>query len=127
MFHRVTLPLFPRYLFVMFDHHTASWSPIRATLGVTDIIRCGAEPQYAAAGAVEALQATDAARRTSPPSPAATWRPGAAVAVSAGVFAGFPGVVLETDGDTALVSVMFLGQLRQVSLPGEYLTARDDG
>jgi transcriptional antiterminator RfaH len=127
MFHNVMLPLFPRYLFVMFDHHTASWSPIRATPGVTDIIRCGLEPQYASAGAVEAVRAAEDVRRTLPAGQSTRWLPGAVVRVSRGILGGMPGVVLTVDDDTVQVSVMFLGQLRTIALPAGFLTARDEG
>ena len=42
---KVTIePLFPRYLFIRLDAHTDNWAPIRSTLGVTALVRFGAEP-----------------------------------------------------------------------------------
>jgi hypothetical protein len=43
-----------------------------------------------------------------------------------GIFAGHPGVVTEVGADMALVSLMFLGHLREISLPLDCLSARDD-
>lgn len=40
----VTEPLFPRYLFIHLDAQTDNWAPIRSTLGVTSLVRFGAEP-----------------------------------------------------------------------------------
>ncbi len=37
-------PLFPRYLFIHLDSQTDNWAPIRSTLGVTSLVRFGAEP-----------------------------------------------------------------------------------
>ena len=37
-------PLFPRYLFIHLDSHSDNWSPIRSTLGVSSLVRFGAEP-----------------------------------------------------------------------------------
>ena len=37
-------PLFPRYLFIRLDAHTDNWAPIRSTMGVTALVRFGAEP-----------------------------------------------------------------------------------
>ena len=124
--HIVIRPLFPRYLFLMFDHLEASWSPIRATPGVADLVRSGFEPAYVRAGAVEALEATQDARRSLPVQNA-QWRPGSVVRVANGIMAGHPGVVTEVGADMALVSLMFLGHLREISLPLDCLTTRDDG
>ena len=123
--HNVTRPLFPRYLFVMFDHLEASWSPIRATPGVADLVRSGFEPAYVRAGAVEALQASQDARRSLPP-PNSQWAPGSVVRVANGIMAGHPGVVTAVGEDMALVSLMFLGHLREISLPLDCLEPRGD-
>ncbi len=37
-------PLFPRYLFIHLDSHSDNWAPIRSTLGVSSLVRFGAEP-----------------------------------------------------------------------------------
>ena len=122
--HIVTRPLFPRYLFVMFDHLEASWSPIRATPGVADLVRSGSEPNYARPGAVEALQATQDARR-SLPAQNAQWAPGSVVRVANGIMAGHPGVVTDVGATIARVAIMFLGHLREISLPLDRLATRD--
>jgi len=36
--------LFPRYLFVAFDHKTPKWRAIRSTRGVVDLVRNGLDP-----------------------------------------------------------------------------------
>jgi transcription antitermination factor NusG len=126
MFHTVEAPLFVSYLFVRNDNPDL-WRPIREAPGVAAVLTCGNRIQYANAEDVEALQATDAARRTHPTGQGATWRPGAAVRVCGGIFDGHAGVVVAGDGDTVRVAVMFLGQLRTVALPAEFLTARDEG
>lgn len=36
-------PLFPRYLFVQLDPQVDNWSPIRSTLGVSNLVRFGGE------------------------------------------------------------------------------------
>jgi transcriptional antiterminator RfaH len=40
----VVEPLFPRYLFIHLDSQSDNWAPIRSTLGVTSLVRFGAEP-----------------------------------------------------------------------------------
>lgn len=122
--HRTLVPLFRGYLFVHYDSRDPR-RPIRETPGVRDLIRCGSEVQFAPEAAVSALQASEAVRRSLPP-PNSQWASGAAVRVGMGIFAGHPGVVTEVGADMALVSLMFLGHLREISLPLDCLSARDD-
>ena len=123
--HVVTRPIFPRYLFLLFDHLEASWSPIRATPGVVDLVRSGSEPAYASEAAVRALQALDAQRATPAPK-SCQWAPGAVCRVGIGIFQGHPGVVTIVANDTALVSLLFLGHLREIALPLDCLEPRGD-
>jgi transcriptional antiterminator RfaH len=121
--HHVLVPLFSRYLFLQFDHRAESWSPIRAAPGVSDLVRCGADVHYASAGAVEALQATEALRATRLPE-IASWAPGTPCSLGKGIMAGHPAVVLAVSHSSARVGLMFLGEMRTFRVPVEYLTPR---
>jgi transcriptional antiterminator RfaH len=121
----ILVPLFSRYLFLMFDHLTESWSPVRATPGVVDLVRAGLEPAYVNTSAVEALEATQALRSTLTP-PEDLWRPGDACELSQGPFAGLPAVVTHVSTETANIAVMFLGHLRNLLVPLDCLKARDE-
>jgi transcription antitermination factor NusG len=121
--HRVEVPLFSGYLFIQHDPRD-SWTPIRTTPGVRSMLRNGNQLQYARAGAVEAVQAA-AALAASTTQDAASWAPGAAVALANGAFAGHPAVVLRIRHDTAHLSVMLFGGLREVRAPVAWLVARD--
>jgi transcription antitermination factor NusG len=124
MFHTVEVPLFRSYLFVQ---HTPgeSWRPIRSAPGVQTLITVSGRLEYAAVGAVEALQATEQLRRT--PAPLKQrFRPGSACRLNAGALKGHEAVVIEIDGDSAAVAVMLFGELRRVVVPLDSLDVRDD-
>lgn len=125
LWHTVERPLFGRYLFIRFDHLHESWSPIRATPGVVDLVRQGREVSYARAGSLEAVQAALAEAATQPPD-SPQWAPGTPVELVAGAFYGLPAVVLKTGQDMALVAIMMLGHLREISVSLDCLRARDD-
>jgi transcriptional antiterminator RfaH len=125
MLHHVIRPLFPRYLFLQFDHLAESWSPVRATPGVLDLIRSGSELHYANAGAVEALEATQDARRSQPPE-ISQWASGAPCALRYGPCAGLPAVITAVTRETATIAIMMLGHLRNVSVPLDCLAPRGD-
>lgn len=122
--HEALVPLYPRYLFVQFDARAESWSPIRAAPGVADLVRCGSEVQYARAGAVSALQAGEALRRTHPSGGGLRLAPGSAVGVSRGILEGQRGVVVSVGRTSARVTLLMLGQLRDVTVPLDALQAR---
>jgi transcriptional antiterminator RfaH len=42
--HYIKEPFFPRYLFIHLDQTTDNWSPIRSTLGVSNLVRFGMMP-----------------------------------------------------------------------------------
>jgi transcription antitermination factor NusG len=121
----VTRPLFPRYGFIAFDHRDTSWSPIRNTPGVIDLVRCGALPAYTNAEAVVRLQAVQELAATQPPE-TSYWHLGDAVAPRIGPFQGLPGVVLAVREENAVVGILFLGQLREVVYPFDAIISRND-
>jgi transcription antitermination factor NusG len=125
MLHCVIRPLFPRYLFLLFDHHAASWSPIRATPGVVDLIRTGSDVHYAPEGAIAALQAGQSDRATPTP-PSAIWAPGMPCSLATGPFADHQGVVMSVGHDMALVALMMFGHLREVAVQLDCLKERDE-
>jgi hypothetical protein len=72
--------------------------------------------QWANAGDVEALRATEDARRSITP-PGALWAPGMPCSPVAGTpFAGHPAVIIEIHGSRAMIALMLFGQLTRVSI-----------
>jgi transcription antitermination factor NusG len=124
MFHSVEVPLFRSYLFVQHEPGT-SWRPIRSAPGVQTLITVGGRLEYAAPGAVEQLQQTEALRRA-PAAPEHRLRIGSACRLSAGALRGHDAVVVEIDGDSAAVAVMLFGELRRVSVPLNALSLREE-
>jgi transcriptional antiterminator RfaH len=122
--HPVITPLFPRYGFIAFDHRDTSWSPIRNTPGVVDLVRCGTLPAYTNAAAVERLQAVQALAATQQPK-TSQWAPGDAVAPATGAFTGHQAVILSVERDIAQISLLLFGELRTVTISVECLVPRD--
>lgn len=121
--HTVLAPLFSRYLFV---RHVAgeSWRPIYETPGVARLLRDGDKLSYAAEGAVSALQASEASRRTlTPPGP--LWRPGMPCRLVLGAFVGHDAVVVSVQRSTAVVVLPVFGQVREAIVGLPCLAPRD--
>ena len=123
--HWSTGPLFPRYLFVRMDPNT-SWNPVLYAPGVYSLLLSGEKPGTVAEADISALRAGDALR-ASPTPPSALWALGMPCRLATGALAGHLAVVTEVTHNTAHVAVMMFGQLRQVAVPLDCLTTRDDG
>jgi transcriptional antiterminator RfaH len=54
-------PLFPRYLFIQLDHefYSKSWSPIRSTKGVFNLVRFGVEPAKVPEALIRSMKKRD--------------------------------------------------------------------
>lgn len=120
-FHTINTPLFPRYLFVRNPGH---WTPILYCPGVHQIVMMDGKPGIVATAAISALQAAEAVRATLPPANR-QWAPGTPCVVSGGVLEGHPAIVLKVGADMALVSLLMLGQLREVAVALDCLSPRD--
>jgi transcription antitermination factor NusG len=119
-----TSPLFSGYLFcrIRLDQ---PWNPVRYAPGVFSLISVDGIPSICPDAAVDALRATEALRATPTP-PSALWAPGMPCRLATGALAGHQGVVTEVGADTARVALLMLGHLREISLPLDCLTSRDD-
>jgi transcriptional antiterminator RfaH len=106
-------PLFAGYLFVQLDLATDPWIAITHLPGVRGFIANALRPAQCPVGAVEALVAGDAQRRTQTPC-AGLLRAMDACSVTAGPFCGHTGQVVGVNGDRAVVAVMLFGRLQNL-------------
>ena len=111
-------PLFPRYLFLQTDVQAQSLAPIRSTVGVTDIVRFGAEYATIRDEVVQELMngaepETGLHRLRKP-----LFVRGACVRISEGPFNGLEGVFeFHEGGDRVLVLLEVLGRQTRVRIP----------
>jgi transcription antitermination factor NusG len=118
------VPLFSGYVFVALAPEQG-WVAARYALGVRRLCMAGDHPTYVPDGAVEALQATEDARRSLPPADS-IWRPGAPCRLNGGSLAGLDAVVSTIAGEVAVVHVLMLGELRAVTVDAAFLVVRRD-
>lgn len=113
--------LFPRYLFVMLDPVQDNWAPIRSTIGVTSLVRFGAEPAEVPESLVSflkeredesGLQVVELGRLS----------PGQSVRVEEGPLAGYEGIFLARTGrDRVVVLLDILGRNARLELEEDAL------
>lgn len=92
----VTEPMFPRYLFVRLDlsGQGKSWSPIRSTLGVSQLVHFGTRAAKVDDQLVDLLRSREQARPTE-----ARFQEGDAVVITDGPFAGIEAIYQTADAE----------------------------
>jgi transcriptional antiterminator RfaH len=91
-----TEPMFPRYLFIRLDNSDQgkSWSPIRSTLGVSQLVHFGARAAKVDDDLVDLLRQRELAMPTS-----AMFQSADSVFIADGPFAGIEAIYQEADAE----------------------------
>ena len=98
--HKATLveePMFPRYLFIRLDTSGSgpSWSPIRSTLGVSQLVRFGGQPAVVESKLIELLRTREQVGQ-----PERLFKSGERVVVADGPFAGIEAIFKTADAES---------------------------
>ena len=98
--HKATLveePMFPRYLFIRLDTSGSgpSWSPIRSTLGVSQLVRFGGQPALVDSKLIELLRTREQVCQ-----PERLFKAGEKVIVADGPFAGVEAIFKTADAES---------------------------
>lgn len=93
----VAEPMFPRYLFIRLDTSGSgqSWSPIRSTLGVSQLVRFGGQPAVVDSKLIELLRAREQTGQ-----PEQLFKAGEKVVVADGPFAGIEAIFQTADAQS---------------------------
>jgi transcriptional antiterminator RfaH len=112
----LTEPMFPRYLFVHLDTHSDNWSPIRSTLGVSNLVRFGHQPARVPDELVAALRehgGDDGAQAL----PALQFKRGERVRIVDGPMAGYDAIFEAKSGrERVTVLLEIAGQYARVQI-----------
>jgi transcription antitermination factor NusG len=121
LLHRVSVPLFPSYLFFGVD---GVWTPARYSQGVRSILMANGTPARVSDDAVAAVREAVEAAEARAATPTA-WAPGTPCSLVLGALVGQPAVVLSVTGRNATVAVLMLGCLRHAHVPLTALAPRE--
>ena len=118
----VARPLFPRYLFVAVDMAVQQWRAIHSTIGVSQLVRHGADPASVAETVIAQLRDREQDGFVVLPKP--LFAPGDAVRVVDGAFASCIGL-FEGMRDAERVAILLdlLGRKVRVVLEGDCVVA----
>ena len=93
----VAEPMFPRYLFIRLDTSGSgqSWSPIRSTLGVNQLVRFGGQPAKVDGQLIDLIRSREQGTHAQP-----LFTAGDNVTVADGPFAGLEAIYQNTDAES---------------------------
>ena len=114
-------PLFPRYLFIRLDTKLDNWSPIRSTLGVSNLVKFGMYPSAVPDALIELLcdRCDEEGVQDIIPE---EYKKGEAIRVLEGPMTGLEGVFLaKTSNDRVMVLLDIVGKHTRVNLETEKL------
>ena len=114
-------PLFPRYLFIHLDTKTDNWSPIRSTLGVSNLVKFGMYPSAVPEALIELLcdRCDEEGIQDITPD---EYKEGEAIRVMEGPMTGLEGVFLaKTSSDRVMVLLDIVGKHTRVNMETEKL------
>jgi len=114
-------PLFPRYIFIRLDTKTDNWSPIRSTLGVSNLVKFGMYPSAVPDALIELLYDRCDEEGIQDIAPD-EYKEGEAIRVVEGPMTGLEGVFLaKTSSDRVMVLLDIVGKHTRVSMTTEKL------
>lgn len=107
-------PLFPRYVFFQPADVRQSIAPVRSTLGIAAIVRFGQVPAILSPETLKAMQAFEASRNAAGFEEISAFKPGKAVVVTDGPFAGLEGLVSMVSEQRVVVLMQLLGKQQRL-------------
>jgi len=117
---RTVEPLFSRYLFIELSTVSDDWSPIRSTLGVSNLVSFGKVPTPAPDTLVSELKSREKYLDTHRFVDLADLNKGDEVRINAGALAGFTGQFIQRNSqDRVIVLLNIMEQQSRVNLPAE--------
>jgi transcriptional antiterminator RfaH len=120
-------PLFPRYLFIHLEPGVDNWAPLRSTLGVSRVVRFGADAAVVPDALVAALRSREdrdglCDLQVAPPAA------GDRVLLVDGALAGLEGVFVTRDGERrAVILLEIVGKATRVRVPSDWVESPCDG
>jgi transcriptional antiterminator RfaH len=104
---QVQEPLFPRYLFIQLGKgiYDKSWTPIRSTTGVCNLVRFGIEPAKVDENLIAALRQHETGQGAHTQS---LFSPGERLQITSGAFAGLDVIYQMTDGNNRVMVLIEL-------------------
>ena len=117
-------PMFPRYIFLQPEAASRSISPVRSTLGVTNLVRFGQKPAVMRPEDMLGIREVEFHRNEASEKDISPFKPGGRVRVANGPLVGMEGLISNVSSERVIVLLQLLGQDTRVSISHhELLTA----
>lgn len=116
----VTIPLFPRYIFVRLDLENAPWRAVNSTFGISHLVSFGEKPAAISDDVIAEVRSRETEDGLVSLAMSQTFEPGEVVSIMEGAFEDRTGIFqCRTDKERVLVMLNLLGRELTVSVDSE--------
>lgn len=113
-------PLFSRYLFIRLDTQTDNWSPIRSTLGVSNLVQFGQTPALVPSDLITELKSREKNQNAHRFIDLANIKKGDEIRINAGAMTGYAGQFVQRNSQGRVIVLLnIMEQQSRVSLPAD--------
>lgn len=109
-------PMFPRYLFLSTDHNEQSFSSIRSTYGVSQVVQFGQNYARVDGSLVDSIRKFERSQKIRVYQTQATFNKGDAVTLTAGPFKGVTAEVLACNEKRVILLLELLGKTQSLDV-----------
>jgi len=116
----VTIPLFPRYIFVRLDLDNEPWQAVNSTIGISRLVAFGERPAAIADAVIDEIHGREQADGLVSLGQIETYEPGEVVAIADGALEDRTGIFqCRTDKERVIVLMNLLGRDLTVTVPSD--------
>lgn len=116
----VTVPLFPRYIFVQLDLDNAPWRAVNSTYGVSRLISFGDRPAHVDDAVIDEIRQREREDGIVPLADIVSFKPGEAVEITHGAFSDRTGIFkCRSDKERVVVLLNLLGRDLSVAIESD--------
>lgn len=118
----VTVPLFPRYIFVQLDLENAPWRAVNSTYGVSKLVSFGERPAHVDDAVIAEIRKRESEDGIVPLTDIVSFKQGEAVEITHGAFSDRTGIFkCRSDKERVIVLLNLLGRDLSVTVDQEFI------
>jgi len=118
----VTVPLFPRYIFIQLDLENAPWRAVNSTYGISRLVSFGDRPAHVDDAVIDEIRKREREDGIVPLADMQVFKPGEAVEITHGAFSDRTGIFkCQSDKERVVVLLNLLGRDLTVSLESDFV------
>lgn len=118
----VTVPLFPRYIFIQLDLENAPWRAVNSTYGISRLVSFGERPAHIDDAVIDEIRQREHEDGIVPLTDLVSYEPGESVEITHGAFSDRTGIFkCRSDKERVVVLLNLLGRDLSVTVESDFI------